>query len=67
MCFHSDGEGAFRVYDNDSAERQEGRLRRMQANEIIDEMSTGPFNTTIGVLSEGSDLSRTSAAGWGRH
>ena len=46
------------MYDNDSAERLTGRPRRMQANEIVDEMSTGPLNAIIGILQEGSDLSR---------
>ena len=58
VCFHGDGAGGFRVYDNDSAERLAGLPRRMQANEIIDEMSAGPFNAIIGILQEGSDLSR---------
>ena len=58
VCFHRDSAGGFRVYDNDSAERLTGRPRRMQANEIVDEMSTGPLNAIIGILQEGSDLSR---------
>ena len=58
VCFHNDEDGAFRVYDNDSVERQEGRPRRMRADEIIDTMSADASNTIIGVLQEASDLSR---------
>ena len=58
MCFHNDGDGAFRMYDNDSAERREGRPRRMRADEIIDANSAHRDNVIIGVLGEASDLSR---------
>ena len=58
MCFHSDGDGAFRVYDNDSAERKEGRPRRMRADEIMDANSAHRDNAIIGILGEASDLSR---------
>ena len=58
VCFHNDEDGAFRVYDNDSVERQQGRPRRMRADEIIDTMSADASNTIIGVLQEASDLSR---------
>ena len=58
MCFHSDGDGAFRVYHNDSAERREGRPRRMRADEVIDANSARRDNAIIGVLGEASDLSR---------
>ena len=37
----------------------------MQANEIVEEMSTGPFNAIIGILPEGSDLSPQPQAGAG--
>ena len=58
MCFHNDGDGAFRVYDNDSAARQEGRPRRMRADEIIDANSGHGDNAIIGIVGEASDLSR---------
>ena len=35
VCFFYDGDGGFRVYDNDSNERQEGRPRLMRADEIL--------------------------------
>ena len=57
VCFHNDENGAFRLYDNDSAERAAGQPRRIRADEIIDEMS-GHMNAIIGVLQETSDLSR---------
>ena len=58
VCFFYDGDGGFRVYDNDSKERQEGRPRRMRADEIIDEMSGGTNNAVIGAIQNTSDLSR---------
>ena len=58
VCFFYDGDGGFRVYDNDSEERQEGRPRRMRADEIIDEMSGGTNNAVIGAIQNTSDLSR---------
>ena len=58
ICFHNDNEGTFRVYDNDSAERREGKPRRMRADEILEEMNDGPFNTIVGALQESSALSR---------
>ena len=58
VCFHSDENGAFRLYDNDSAERAAGRARRIRADEIIDTMSGHAMNVIIGVIQEASDLSR---------
>ena len=58
VCFHNSGDGDFRVYDNDSRERREGRPRRMVAREILESMNDGPFNAIIGILLESSDLSR---------
>ena len=58
VCFHNDNDGAFRIYDNDSVERREGRPRRMRADEIIDAMSAFASNVIIGVLQESSGLGR---------
>ena len=61
VCFYYDGDGGFRVYDNDSRERQEGRPRLMRADEIIDEMSGGTLlapHTIFGAIDNTSDLSR---------
>ena len=58
VCFHYDEDGGFRVYDNDSRERQEGRPRLMRADEILDEMSAGAFNTVFGAIQDTADLSR---------
>ena len=58
VCFHNDDDGAFRLYDNDSTERREGRPRGIRADEIIDAMSSPATNVIIGVLQEASDLSR---------
>jgi hypothetical protein len=58
VCFHNSGNGDFRVYDNDSHERQEGRPRRMAAEEILESMNDGPYNVIIGILLEASELSR---------
>ena len=57
VCFFYDGDGGFRVYDNDSKERQEGRPRLMRADEILDEMSGGTYNTIFGAIQNTSDLS----------
>ena len=57
VCFYNSGEGDFRVYDNDSRERREGKPRRMTAGEILEEMDDGPFNAVIGILLESSGLS----------
>ena len=57
VCFHSDERGGFRLYDNDSVERREGRPRLVRADEVIDEMAGGSLNTVIGVITEGTDLS----------
>ena len=58
VCFHNDDDGAFRLYDNDSTERREGRPRGIRADAIIDAMSSPATNVIIGVLQEASDLSR---------
>ena len=58
ICFHNDNEGTFHVYDNDSAERREGKPKRMRADEILEEMNDGPYNTIVGALQESSALSR---------
>ena len=57
VCFHNDENGGFRLYDNDSEERGEGRPRHMRADEIMDEIAGGSLNTVIGVITEGTDLS----------
>ena len=57
VCFYNSGDGDFRVYDNDSRERREGRPRRMSAREILESMNDGPYNAIIGILLEASDLS----------
>ena len=57
MCFHNDENGGFRLYDNDSGERGEGRPRYMRADEIMDEIAGGSLSTVIGVIAEGTDLS----------
>ena len=58
VCFYNSGDGDFRVYDNDSRERREGRPRRMTAREVLEGMNDGPYNAIIGILLEASDLSR---------
>ena len=57
VCFHNDENGGFRLYDNDSEERGEGRPRHMRADEIMDEIAGGSLSTVIGVIAEGTDLS----------
>ena len=58
IAFHNDDDGAFRVYDNDSQESQQGTFKSMRADEIMETWSMSDnFPTIIGVLSEGSDLS----------
>ena len=57
ICFHYDGEGALRVYDNDSRERLAGVPRVMRADEVLDRC-TGISDVVIGVLQETSDLGR---------
>ena len=51
----NDEEGGFRVYDNDSTERQLGTYRAMRADEIIDKWQDG---TVIGIINGDSVFSR---------
>ena len=50
----NDDDGAFRMYDNDSAERRQGTYATKRADEIID---SHPGGHVFGVLMDGSDLS----------
>ena len=51
----NDDDGGFRVYDNDSAERQRGTFRAMRADEVIDRWQEG---TVIGTITGDSTFSR---------
>ena len=58
VCFHNDGDGGFRFYDNDSPERLAGVPQMLRADEMLDRTSVGLNPTIIGILQESSELSR---------
>ena len=51
----NDADGGFRVYDNDSADRQRGTFQAMRADEIIDKWQDG---TIVGTITGDSVFSR---------
>ncbi len=63
VCFHNDGDGGFRLYDNDSRERLAGLPQNLRADEMLDRTTGGPVQalappTIVGILRESSELSR---------
>ena len=58
VCFHNDGNGSFRFYDNDSRARLEGRPQILRADEMLEMTTVGLAPTVFGILKEASELSR---------
>ena len=56
VCIHRGPEGNFRLYDNDSAERRQGRFKLASAQELIGTY-TGGLAATVGILRSDSRLS----------
>ena len=54
VCFHNAGDGTYRLYDNDSEERQRGTFEELRADELITRYRDGYM---VCILPDGSDLS----------
>ena len=55
VCIHNDRIGGFRLYDNDSAARAVGTYEAITTATLVERFSGSCF---IGIMDEGSDLSR---------
>ena len=55
VCYFSYGDGTYRVYDNDSEDRQRGTYSRMRADEMMDKYTCG---LTICIIHDSTELSR---------
>ena len=55
VCYFNDEDGTYRVYDNDSLDRQQGTYTRMRADEMLTKYKDG-YVTCI--IHDSTDLSR---------